>query len=234
MRIFPSMKGFVSLLFAFLPLAHPAWSQSSTSIGIDSIDVSNEEGQVFDIGALEPLTLITVGESSGPDVDFRIKDPFFSVDENALYFNASTCDLTLGSGSGLENGADGDLILLDSLGVQTIRLSGENGGAAMQPAQGNGFVKAWVKVRGSDGARLSSYNVSAVERTGTGDYHLTLNPLSLNDRPIMATLDGHDDPPLPGGVSVGVQDGFHPGQKRVLTYDMDGNPADRSFTLVVY
>ena len=91
-----------------------------------------------------------------------------------------------------------------------------------------------MKVSGSDGGMLSSYNVASVERSGTGDYHVRFNPTSLNDRPIMATLDGHGDVPLPGVVSVGVEDGFHPGEKRVLTFDLDGNSADRSFTLVVY
>lgn len=228
------MASLVVALVATALLATSAWAQSSTSIGNNTLQINNPLGLVFDIRSLVPTSEIVIGESGGADVDLLIKDPNFSVNEAALWFNASVANLMLGSGTGSENGDDGDLIVNDNKGVQTIRLSGDSGGQATQSKVGNGFVKAWVRVLGTDGSVLSSYNVTAVERTVLGVYHVTFSDPDFNERPMTAMLDGHASTPSSGGISVGLDDGFHTGQKQVFTYDKNGDAADRSFNLVVY
>ena len=226
----------IALLPALIPLlVTPGWAQSAAQLGNDSLAVSDAFGVIFEVRSLAPTSEVVLGESGGPNVDLFIKDPDFSVDENAFRFDASNGNLILGSGTAMEDGDDGDVTVHDRAGVQTIRLSGDDGGQAMQSTTGNGFVKAWVRVMGIYSAViLSSYNVSAVERTSEGVYHVTFIPTAFNERPMMAMLDGHDSFPSSGGISVGLEDGTHPGQKQVFTYDKDGIAADRSFNLVVY
>lgn len=226
----------IVLMAVVMPLlVTHAWAQSSTELGDNSIEVNNALGLVFEVKSLVPTSRLVLGESGGTDVDLLIKDPNFSVDENSLRFNSDFASLWLGSGTGTEVGDDGDLHVLDKDGITTISLNGDDGNAT-QDNSGNGFVKAWVRVLGTDGTIFTSYNVVSVTKLGgsSGVYFVTFNPTTLNDRPMSAVLDGHNSTPSSGGISIGLDDGFHPGTKQVFTYDASGTPANRSFSLVVY
>ena len=231
----PMTKLAAAVVVISIPLvAALAWAQSATTVGSTFIEVRDPLGLIFEVRSFVPTSEVVLGESGGADVDLHVKDPNFIFDQSSLHFNATSANLTLGSGTGSETGDDGDLILEDGTGVTTIHLSGGDGGRATQPVDGEGFVKAWVRVLGLDGTVLSSRNVASVERTSLGVYHVFFSPNELAERPIAATLDGHALTPVSGGISIGLDDGFHTGAKQVFTFDKNGDAADRSFNLVVY
>jgi hypothetical protein len=210
-------------------LASHALSQS-TEVG-DTLLVSDGTGKVFEVDPGVTRDDVTLGGSSGNDTDLHIKDPNFSTDMDMFHFNASNGTLTLGSGTGSEAGDDGDLHILSGFGTTAITLNGSNGNVS-QADTGNGFVKAWARVSPS-GTLLSNHGVAGVQKEGTGTYFVNLDDEHL-DRPMTATLDGHNSTPTIGFISIGLDDGFHTGTKQVLTWDHTGTLADRAFNLVVY
>jgi len=69
---------------------------------------------------------VHVGDSQSPnDVDLKVWDP--SIEDEALWFNASAAALYLGSGSATTTGDDGDIYIRDSSGTTTISMDGHTG-----------------------------------------------------------------------------------------------------------
>jgi len=73
------------------------------------------------------------------DADLVVYDPFFTTDarEEAFFFNASTSDLTLGTGNSTTSGDDGDIFLQDGSGNTSVSISGSGGSITLGESTGN-------------------------------------------------------------------------------------------------
>jgi hypothetical protein len=103
---------------------------------------------------------------------------------------------------------------------------------------GNGMVKAWARIN-ADGTIASCWrcntDTSQTRNYGTGYYEVDFTPLStdISGRPRSAVLDILLAGSTTGMISVANRSG-DPSSVFVYTLDIDGNPADRPFTLIIY
>lgn len=91
----------------------------------DTTRMTIESSGDVGIGTDSPDAKLHVNGSITGDGIFRIMDP--SIDDEVLQFNPSSGYLYLGSGSSTITGDDGDLIIRDSSGTQTITMDGASG-----------------------------------------------------------------------------------------------------------
>lgn len=174
------------------------------------------------------------------DIDLAVRDPFntnigYSSAGNALFFDASTSQLTIGSGnSPQEGGTSGEIFLRRSKGGTTLWLNGANGDA-MQGAAGNGLVRAWAAVN-RDGTVASCYRCldSGSFRYERGQYLVDFSPVSTDVQVFLsiATLFrfGQDTATT---IYVANPAGF-PNHLMVLTYDKNNSFVDAGFSIVVF
>ncbi len=229
--------------------APPAGSQT-VAIDSDEIRIEDEFGNVDTELGSASLTLGRFLVGASLEVKNANGVPAFSVDAGGSQTTAiGTLRLIdLGSSLSVElngfdgnailggSGADGDVILLDSTGLNTtVHIDGTTA-TATNALAGNGFVKGWARMK-ADGTLLSCYNCDSdplkTLRTALGTYYVDFSPIAsdISTRPRMAVLDKFDLT-VSGVDTITLTDDNtgDPSRIRIFT----GPAQDHSFTIMVY
>ncbi len=150
-----------------------------------------------------------------------------------IRLDAVTGDATLG---GL--GADGDLIVKDSLGIPTLSVDGDTG-TISNILSGNGLVKAWAEIS-ADGSIVRCWrcntDTAQTRSISTGTYEVDFTPLGndISTRPFVVSIT-RNEPIVPSGRMVnGAIRNLDPSSIWVGIYDSVGNTFNSAFTVVIY